>query len=83
MEWYYTEDIAHYISSSEENATCSVEPGTPEDVGIIVRLWAPFLNSCLTPGMQLQILAKTQTPFGVIGMLPFFYRLISHALVGR
>lgn len=50
LEWYYTEDIAHYISSSEENATCSVEPGTPEDVGII-----------------LQILAKTQTPFGVKG----------------
>ncbi|EED77610.1 predicted protein [Postia placenta Mad-698-R] len=37
LEWYYTEDIAHYISSSEENATCSVEPGTPEDVGIIVK----------------------------------------------
>lgn len=30
-------DIAHWASSSTQDSTCSVEPGNPEDVGIIVR----------------------------------------------
>ncbi|PCH34244.1 hypothetical protein WOLCODRAFT_148308 [Wolfiporia cocos MD-104 SS10] len=33
----YTADIYHYASSSSENAACSVEPGTKEDVGTIVK----------------------------------------------
>jgi len=36
-ENYYT-DIAHYATSSTENAVCSVEPGTAEDVGAILSI---------------------------------------------
>ena len=36
VEWYYTEDVEHYMSSSSQDATCSVEPGNAQDVGIIV-----------------------------------------------
>ncbi|KAF9810220.1 hypothetical protein IEO21_07062 [Rhodonia placenta] len=32
----YTGDIEHYMSSSSQLSTCSVEPGTPEDVGAVV-----------------------------------------------
>ncbi|KAF9809157.1 hypothetical protein IEO21_07530 [Rhodonia placenta] len=42
----YKSDIYHYATSSTENATCSVEPGTAEDVGIILQILganqAPF-----------------------------------------
>lgn len=34
----YEQDIGHFALSSTQMATCSVEPGSPEDVGIIVRL---------------------------------------------
>lgn len=34
----YTQDISHWASSSSQASACSVEPGTPQDVGIIVRL---------------------------------------------
>ena len=33
----YLKDISHWASSSSEAAACSVEPGTAEDVGEIVR----------------------------------------------
>ncbi|KAJ8082232.1 hypothetical protein PM082_008079 [Marasmius tenuissimus] len=33
----YLKDISHWASSSSELSPCSVEPGTAEDVGIIVR----------------------------------------------
>ncbi|KZT04998.1 FAD-binding domain-containing protein [Laetiporus sulphureus 93-53] len=50
LELYYTEDNYHWASSSSQIATCSVEPGTPEDVGTV-----------------LQILAATNTSFGIKG----------------
>ncbi|EIM87246.1 FAD-binding domain-containing protein [Stereum hirsutum FP-91666 SS1] len=33
----YTADNAHWASSSAQSSTCSVEPGTAEDVGTIVK----------------------------------------------
>ena len=33
----YSRGKYHYAASSEENPACVVEPGTPEDVGKIVR----------------------------------------------
>jgi len=38
LEPNYTNDIYHYATSSMENSTCSVEPGTAEDVGIILQI---------------------------------------------
>ena len=32
----YSTDISHFMSSSTQNAICSVEPGTAADVGTIV-----------------------------------------------
>ncbi|KAI0317688.1 FAD dependent oxidoreductase [Amylostereum chailletii] len=34
----YAADIAHYSEGSTQNSTCSVEPGTTEDVGIILQI---------------------------------------------
>ncbi|EIN06221.1 FAD-binding domain-containing protein [Punctularia strigosozonata HHB-11173 SS5] len=34
----YASDISHSIGSSSQNSACSVEPGTAEDVGVILRL---------------------------------------------
>lgn len=34
----YEQDIGHYALSSTQMATCSVEPGSPEDVGTFVRV---------------------------------------------
>lgn len=34
----YEQDIGHYALSSTQMAACSVEPGSPEDVGTIVRV---------------------------------------------
>ncbi|KIK70828.1 hypothetical protein GYMLUDRAFT_235247 [Collybiopsis luxurians FD-317 M1] len=34
----YNKDIGHWASSSSAPATCSVEPGTTEDVGIILQI---------------------------------------------
>jgi len=33
----YVSDVSHYFSSSSQVSTCSVEPGSPEDVSKIVR----------------------------------------------
>jgi hypothetical protein len=33
----YLADVSHYMTSSAQNASCSVEPGTAADVGVIVR----------------------------------------------
>ena len=33
----YLSDISHYATSSAQDSVCSIEPGTPEDVGTIVR----------------------------------------------
>ncbi|KAJ7459239.1 FAD dependent oxidoreductase [Mycena latifolia] len=42
---HYDADIAHWASSSTQNATCSVEPGTAADVSVILKL----LGSTKTP----------------------------------
>ncbi|KAI0310362.1 FAD-binding domain-containing protein [Amylostereum chailletii] len=34
----YAADIAHYSEGSTQNSTCSVEPGTARDVGIILQI---------------------------------------------
>ncbi|CCM00866.1 uncharacterized protein FIBRA_02912 [Fibroporia radiculosa] len=34
----YEADIYHYANSSTQNSVCSVEPGTPEDVGVILQI---------------------------------------------
>ncbi|EED78628.1 predicted protein [Postia placenta Mad-698-R] len=34
----YLHDISHYATSSTEDSVCSVEPGTAEDVGIILQI---------------------------------------------
>ncbi|KAH9918108.1 FAD-binding domain-containing protein [Amylocystis lapponica] len=36
FELQYVEDVSHYALSSSLDATCSVEPGSAEDVGIIL-----------------------------------------------
>lgn len=33
----YSADISHFVTSSTQSASCSVEPGTAADVGVIVR----------------------------------------------
>jgi len=33
----YQQDIKHWMTSSSQTAACSVEPGTAEDISIIVR----------------------------------------------
>lgn len=38
LELTYTANIYHYASSSAAAAVCSVEPGTPEDVGLILQI---------------------------------------------
>ncbi|KAG9308224.1 FAD dependent oxidoreductase [Chiua virens] len=38
MSAKYLEDISHFASSSTQFAECSFEPGTPEDVGIALRI---------------------------------------------
>ncbi|KAI9060012.1 FAD-binding domain-containing protein [Trametes sanguinea] len=37
---FYTNDIEHYASSSSMQAACSVEPGTEEDIAVILRIVA-------------------------------------------
>ncbi|KAH9957078.1 FAD-binding domain-containing protein [Russula dissimulans] len=34
----YTTDNAHWAESSSAQSTCSVQPGTPQDVGVILRI---------------------------------------------
>jgi len=35
---HYLEDIEHWATSSTQNSTCSVEPGTAQDVGTILQI---------------------------------------------
>jgi len=37
----YTKGESHYFASSQQDSACVVEPGTPEDVGKIVRSFLP------------------------------------------
>lgn len=40
----YADANSHWMSSSSQLSACAVEPGTPADVGVIVRLPATFLS---------------------------------------
>ncbi|KAI0301762.1 FAD-binding domain-containing protein [Multifurca ochricompacta] len=46
----YNEDISHWANSSSEVSACSVRPGTPHDVGLILHqlafLHTPFAVTC-------------------------------------
>ena len=76
----YTADNAHWASSSSARSACSVEPGTAQDVGTIVRLHpgssstpacSLFHSTTLTVLsfhlLQLRVLGATRTPFAVKG----------------
>lgn len=64
----YLKDIGHWASSSTQYAACSVEPGTTEDVGKIVRTehtcnrWASSdiaLFPAANPGPDKHVLCRT------------------------
>ena len=64
----YLSDISHAFASGTEQSACSVEPGSAEDVGKIVRyLYIYMTSSALTSPSpsQLCILGSTRTPFAV------------------
>lgn len=42
----YAKGKYHFAPSSEEDPACVVEPGTPEDVGRIVRLFRLASPAC-------------------------------------
>ena len=43
----YARDIEHWSLSSSQNSTCSVEPGTVEDVSVVVRATSTGPSICL------------------------------------
>lgn len=45
----YLKGKYHYVASSEQDPACVVEPGTPEDIGIIVRSFRLALPDILSP----------------------------------
>ncbi|KAL7284767.1 hypothetical protein ACG7TL_002074 [Trametes sanguinea] len=52
---FYTADIEHYASSSSMQSACSVEPGTEEDIAIIVKSGGHCMNPqySSTPGVHI------------------------------
>ena len=51
----YSADIKHWVESSTQQATCSVEPGSVQDVSTIVRVTFPhriFYANCLPPAQD-------------------------------
>src|SRR6267154_5609852 len=63
----YLIDISHASAASSQASTCSVEPGSVEDVSKIVSHVYPthkLLPTSLSIS-QLSILGSTRTPFGV------------------
>ena len=65
----YAIGIYHFSTSSQENSTCVVEPGTPEDLGKVVRSSRPAMSAAVTnastPDNQLKLVGMTKTKFGV------------------
>lgn len=61
----YSIDISHASSASSQASTCSVEPGSTEDVSEIVSHLYPKHELFPTRISQLRILGSTRTPFGV------------------
>lgn len=48
-------DIAHWTNSSSQISACSVEPGTPQDVGVVVSALHALPSLCrmfLTPSLN-------------------------------
>ena len=69
----YIEGDSHFFASSQQDSTCAVVPGTPEDVGKIVRSF-PSIPPNITPYLrkrttsfdnQLKVIDATKTPFSV------------------
>lgn len=61
----YDSDNFHTYGTSSQPSTCSVEPGSAEDVAKIVRASIRvFIFHCLTPP-KLVIVGATRTPFAV------------------
>ncbi|KAF8909557.1 FAD-binding domain-containing protein [Mucidula mucida] len=42
LRYQYTADNAHFMVSSTQNSTCSVEPGTDEDVSLILQALSKY-----------------------------------------
>jgi len=68
----YTKGEYHYFASSQESPACVVEPGTPDDVGKIVRSFRsirrpspPSLRCTTLSDNQLNVIDTTKTPFAV------------------
>jgi FAD/FMN-containing dehydrogenase len=61
----YLIDISHASAASSQASTCSVEPGSAEDVSKIVSHIYPTRKLLPTSISQLRILGSTRTPFGV------------------
>ncbi|KAJ7459238.1 FAD dependent oxidoreductase [Mycena latifolia] len=55
LQGHYGADIAHWASSSTQNATCSVEPGTAADVSVIVKGGGHTLNPGFSSTTGVQI----------------------------
>ena len=61
----YLIDMSHASAASSQASTCSVEPGSSEDVSKIVSHLYPLHELLPTSISQLRILGSTRTPFGV------------------
>jgi hypothetical protein len=65
----YIKGKSHFVASSEQDPACVVEPGTPEDVGKIVRtpIQHPSALSFIhtSSGGKLNVIEATKTPFAV------------------
>ncbi|KAF9257715.1 FAD-binding domain-containing protein [Marasmius fiardii PR-910] len=53
----YAKDIEHWVGSSSQNSLCSVQPGTAEDVGVIIKGGGHSLNPGFssTTGVQISM----------------------------
>jgi hypothetical protein len=63
-------DISHWANSSSQVPVCSVEPGTPDDVAIIVNsafLRIRFVALLTFQPIQLQQISRARVPFAVKG----------------
>jgi FAD/FMN-containing dehydrogenase len=61
----YLIDMSHASAASSQASTCSVEPGSAEDVSNIVSHLYSTHKLLPTSISQLRILGSTRTPFGV------------------
>ncbi|TFY59437.1 hypothetical protein EVG20_g7794 [Dentipellis fragilis] len=66
---HYINDTSHWSSAINQNSTCSVEPGTADDVSRIVNISTPRaqIHTVLTSARQLRIIGTSRIPFAVKG----------------